>query len=100
MAIGAAIAEDDDDDEHVTVVQAAPATTTYAPAQAYAPGYAPGYAGPAPGAVAIGTVAMQLPSGCSSVAVNGFTYQHCGSVWYQPNYVGNELQYVVVNAPM
>jgi hypothetical protein len=27
------------------------------------------------------------------------TYQQCGGTWYQPQYVGNDVQYVVVNAP-
>ena len=38
-------------------------------------------------------------SSCSSVAVNGITYQQCGSTWYQPSYQGGDVTYIVVNAP-
>ena len=30
---------------------------------------------------------------------NGVTYQNCGGTWYQPQYVGTSVQYVVVTAP-
>jgi aquaporin Z len=30
----------------------------------------------------------------------GVTYQQCGSVWYQPQFVGTGTTYVVVNAPL
>lgn len=46
-----------------------------------------------------GTVVTALPSGCGAVVVNGLTYQRCGSVWYQPQYVGSSVQYVIVNQP-
>jgi hypothetical protein len=36
---------------------------------------------------------------CSSVSVNGVTYQQCGSTWYQPSYSGGSVSYVVVNPP-
>jgi hypothetical protein len=38
-------------------------------------------------------------SSCSSVSVNGMTYQQCGSTWYQPSYSGGSVTYVVVNPP-
>lgn len=50
-------------------------------------------------AAAIGSVAYALPAGCSAVEVNGVIYQQCGSVWYQPRYVGNSMSYVVVARP-
>ncbi|HEX7853753.1 MAG TPA: hypothetical protein VF503_08675 [Sphingobium sp.] len=49
--------------------------------------------------VSPGSVVTTLPSGCGAVAVNGMTYQRCGSVWYEPRYVGSSVQYVVVNQP-
>ena len=50
-------------------------------------------------AVAIGTMVRALPPACSVVVVNGFTYQNCSGVWYQPQYAGTQVTYVVVNAP-
>jgi len=47
----------------------------------------------------VGSVTTTLPPACSIVIVNGLTYQQCGSTWYQPQYVGSSVQYVVV-APM
>jgi len=37
-----------------------------------------------------------LPPACNVVIVNSVTYQQCGSTWYQPQYVGSSVQYVVV----
>ena len=41
-------------------------------------------------------------SGCSmtNVEVNGITYAHCGSSWYQPVYKEGQLAYQVVKAPL
>ncbi len=50
-------------------------------------------------AAAIGSIAYSLPPSCSQVIVNGIAYQQCGSTWYQPQYAGTTVQYVVVNAP-
>jgi hypothetical protein len=50
-------------------------------------------------AVAIGSVADAVPDNCVPVVYRGTSYQHCGDVWYQPQYVGSTLQYVVVAAP-
>jgi hypothetical protein len=33
------------------------------------------------------------------MVVNGVSYQQCGSSWYQPQYVGSQVTYVVVNPP-
>ncbi|SNS61204.1 hypothetical protein SAMN06295912_11071 [Sphingomonas laterariae] len=49
--------------------------------------------------VTTGSVVTALPSGCSATVVNNYTYQQCGSVWYQPQYSGSTVQYVVVNPP-
>jgi hypothetical protein len=44
----------------------------------------------------VGSIVHSLPPSCSAVVVNGITYQQCGSTWYQPQYAGNQVQYVVV----
>lgn len=50
-------------------------------------------------AAVIGSIVHTLPPSCSAMTVNGVTYQQCGSTWYQPQYAGTTVQYVVVNAP-
>jgi hypothetical protein len=49
--------------------------------------------------VAIGTVVHAPPPTYTVVAVNGVTYYQCGTVWYQPKFVGTTVTYVVVAAP-
>ena len=41
----------------------------------------------------------QMPPSCVPADVNGITYQQCGSTWYQPQYSGSSVTYVVVNQP-
>jgi hypothetical protein len=41
----------------------------------------------------------QLPTNCVQVVRVGVTYMQCGSTWYQPQYQGSDITYVVVNAP-
>ncbi|MBO9709541.1 MAG: hypothetical protein J7521_15145 [Caulobacter sp.] len=48
---------------------------------------------------AIGGTVTTLPSNCVTVFRGDLTYFQCGSVWYQPQYVGSGVTYVVVNAP-
>jgi hypothetical protein len=50
-------------------------------------------------AAVVGSIVNTLPPSCAAVAVNGLTYQQCGSTWYQPQYAGSNVTYVVVNAP-
>jgi hypothetical protein len=50
-------------------------------------------------AAAIGSMVQTLPPSCAAVAVNGVTYQQCGSTWYQPQFVSGATSYVVVAAP-
>jgi hypothetical protein len=50
-------------------------------------------------AAVVGSRVYALPPACSVVMVNGFTYQQCGSTWYQPQFVGTSTTYVVVAAP-
>ena len=46
-------------------------------------------------AAAIGSVAYSLPPDCAYVN----SYYQCGSTWYEPQYEGTNVQYVVVNQP-
>lgn len=41
----------------------------------------------------------QLPSNCVQVIRYDVTYLQCGSAWYQPQYQGSDITYVVVDAP-
>jgi len=52
-------------------------------------------------AAVIGSIVNQPPANqnCVPVGVNGVTYQQCGSTWYQPQYAGEQVQYVVVAPP-
>jgi hypothetical protein len=51
-------------------------------------------------AAVIGSMTPSLPpSGCVPVMVGNVMYQQCGPNWYQPQYVGSSVQYVVV-APL
>ncbi|OBZ23369.1 hypothetical protein BK647_10905 [Pseudomonas protegens] len=50
-------------------------------------------------AFAIGTQVDSVPPDCVSVVASGVAYQHCGNTWYQPQYIGGSLRYVVVAAP-
>jgi len=51
-------------------------------------------------AAVVGSVVHTLPpSGCYPVQVGPTLYQQCGSYWYQPQYYGTTVQYVVVNPP-
>jgi hypothetical protein len=50
-------------------------------------------------AAVVGSMVHSLPPSCEAVSVNGYTYQQCGSTWYQPQFAGSSVTYVVVNAP-
>ena len=47
----------------------------------------------------VGSVVSILPDGCVTTVVNGRVYRQCGSVWYQRQYAGSDVTYVVVRAP-
>ncbi|WP_218171737.1 hypothetical protein [Pseudomonas gingeri] len=49
--------------------------------------------------IAIGTHVSEVPPDCVSVIAYGVSYQHCGATWYQPQYIGSSVQFVVVRAP-
>jgi hypothetical protein len=75
----------------------------------YGPSYGPSYNRGAnvAGAVAatiltaavIGSVVNTLPPSCSTVYANGLAYQNCGGTYYQQQYQGSSVNYVVVNQP-
>jgi len=47
----------------------------------------------------VGSMVHSLPPACTAVAINGIIYQQCGTTWYQPQYVGSSVQYVVIAPP-
>ena len=49
--------------------------------------------------IVIGSVVASLPPSCPSMYVYGGTYYHCGGVYYQPQYQGSNVTYVIVNSP-
>ena len=50
-------------------------------------------------AVVVGSMVSSVPANCVPVTHNNVVYQQCGSTWYQPQYVGSQVQYEVVNPP-
>ena len=50
-------------------------------------------------AAAIGSIVYSVPPECVNTEVGGTTYLQCGSTWYEPQYVGSNVQYVVVAPP-
>ena len=46
-----------------------------------------------------GSTVYALPSGCTTVYVNGVTYEECGGTYYQPQFYGTSTQYIVVSPP-
>src|SRR5947199_270141 len=48
-------------------------------------------------AAAIGSVAYSLPTGCGPLL--GWGYYSCGGVYYEPQYSGDNITYVVVENP-
>ncbi|GHD69736.1 hypothetical protein [Jeongeupia chitinilytica] len=50
-------------------------------------------------AAVIGSITRTLPPNCAPYPYSGITYQQCGNTYYQPQYSGTNVQYVVVNPP-
>ena len=50
-------------------------------------------------AAVVGSVVNTVPAGCTTTIINGMAYQQCGSTWYQPQYQGSNVTYIVVNQP-
>ena len=51
------------------------------------------------GAAAVGSVVYDLPSSCTTVYVDGVTYENCGGTYYQPSFTGTTTSYIVVSDP-
>jgi hypothetical protein len=47
----------------------------------------------------IGSIVPTKPPNAVPVVVGGVTYLQVGSTWYQPQYAGTQVTYVVVNPP-
>ena len=47
----------------------------------------------------VGSIVYSVPPSCSSVYVGNVAYKQCGTTWYQPQYAGSSVQYIVVNPP-
>lgn len=47
----------------------------------------------------VGSIVNSVPPSCVPVQMGAVLYQQCGSSWYQPQYAGSTVQYVVVNPP-
>jgi len=48
----------------------------------------------------VGSIVNSPPSsGCVQTIQGGVSYTQCGSTWYQPQYSGSQVNYVVVNPP-
>lgn len=47
----------------------------------------------------VGSIVRSVPPNCAPVNYGGMVYQQCGSAWYQPQYAGSQLQYIVVAPP-
>lgn len=43
--------------------------------------------------------ASSIPPSCGTVVVNGVGFRQCDGYWYQPQYSGTQVTYVVVNPP-
>jgi hypothetical protein len=50
-------------------------------------------------AAVVGSMVSSVPPSCVATVIDGVTYQQCGRTWYQPQYVGTSVQYVVINPP-
>jgi hypothetical protein len=47
----------------------------------------------------IGSVVRTIPPSCVPVQYGNMVYQQCGNTWYQPQYYGSSVQYIVVTSP-
>ena len=47
----------------------------------------------------VGSMIYSLPPSCANRYYGGVTYSYCDGTWYQPQYAGSSVTYVVVNQP-
>ncbi|MET0294687.1 MAG: hypothetical protein ABW042_06675 [Phenylobacterium sp.] len=50
-------------------------------------------------AAVFGSMYYALPPGCPPYAWGGYSYYHCGGVYYEPRYEGDTVVYVTVADP-
>jgi hypothetical protein len=50
-------------------------------------------------AAVIGSMYYALPPGCPPYAYGGYSYYHCGGMYYEPRYEGDTVVYVTVPNP-
>ena len=50
-------------------------------------------------AAIVGSYYNALPYGCSNYYYHASPYYSCGGAWYQPQYEGDDVTYIVVEAP-
>ncbi len=50
-------------------------------------------------AAVVGSIVHTIPPSCVPVQMGNVIYQQCGNTWYQPQYAGSSVQYVVINPP-
>lgn len=50
-------------------------------------------------AIAVGAIVNSLPPSCTNYTYSGIAYRNCGGTWYQPQYSGSNVTYIVVNNP-
>jgi hypothetical protein len=70
-----------------------------APPRYYGPSPVAVVAGAVATAVVVGAIVASLPPNCTDVIANGVVYHNCGGTYYQPQYSGSNVTYVVVNHP-
>lgn len=90
VAVGYAAGESAAHSEDAAAATAATTTTTTTTAQPAAAAAPP----PSYGPLADGTVVSALPDGCTSEAVGGVEYYHCGENYFRSAFQGNQLMYV------
>jgi hypothetical protein len=61
--------------------------------------HGPSVAGVVATAIVVGAIVSTLPPSCTTLVVNGLAYQNCGGTYYQPQYHGSSVSYVVVVHP-
>jgi hypothetical protein len=61
--------------------------------------HGPSVAGVVATAIVVGAIVHSLPPNCTTLVVNGLAYQNCGGTYYQPQYHGSSVTYVVVVHP-
>ena len=47
----------------------------------------------------MGSAIYDLPDDCVTTIVDGVTYEHCGDLWYEPQFSGTSTTYIVVKNP-